>query len=301
MFLLSKLPRSLRLKLRAAHSDARRLFVEAFLSYDATQLTDCLGSLGVERGDSLMLHSAFGMHHGFRGTIAELTDVFLDAIGSEGNLLMVSLPYLSSSLEYLTKLKSFDVRRTPSKMGLVSEYFRRRPNVLRSLHPTHPVLAAGPKANWLVAEHSACPYPCGPDSPFERLLALDGKAIFFNVPFDTFTFFHYLEHRVSSDLPFALYAEEAFSVPVIDEMGEPRTVSTFVFSPEAISRRRFHVLEDELRRRRLIRERCVGNTRILAVKLRDTVECVEDLRRKGRYFYDLTGFPEHLSAASGVG
>ena len=79
-------------------------------------------------------------------------------------------------------------------MGLVSEYFRRRPDVVRSLHPTHPILVHGPDAEAIVAAHPACLYPCGPDTPFDRLLALDGKVVFFNVEFAVFTFFHYLEH-----------------------------------------------------------------------------------------------------------
>jgi len=240
-----------------------------------------------------MLHSAFGSQYGFRGTVDDLTNVFLDAIGPEGNLLMVSLPYRSSSLQYLTNLKRFDVRKTPSMMGLVSEMFRRRPNVLRSLHPTHPILAHGPKAQWFLAGHESCLYPCGPGTPFEKLAAMDGKVVFFNVPLDTLTFFHYLEHLVSPDLPFALYTEHPFEVPVIDQMGEWRTVTTFVFSPEAIRRRRFHVLQDELSRRKLIRARRVGNSRVLAVRVGDVVECVEDMRRRGIYFYDLTDLPKH--------
>jgi aminoglycoside N3'-acetyltransferase len=120
------------------------------------------------------------------------------------------------------------------------------------------------------------------------------------VPFDTFTFFHYLEHLVSPDLPFSLYTAQPFSVPVIDAMGESKIVTTFVFSPEAIARRRFHVLEDELRRRKLIGERRVGNSRILAVNVREAVEWVEDLRRRGQYFYDLTGLPESGACSSVV-
>ena len=298
MYLLSKLPRSLKTKLRAVHSDARQLLVRAFLSYDAERLAACLRSLGIEHGDNLMLHSAFAAHYGFRGTITELTDVFLDAIGSEGNLLMVSLPYRSSSLEYLTSLKSFDVRKTPSMMGLVSEYFRRRPYVVRSLHPTHPVLASGPGANWIIAEHSTCLYPCGPASPFERLHALDGKAVFFNVPLDTLTFFHYLEHLVSPDLPFALYTEKPFKVPVINRAGERTVVSTYAFTLEAIRRRRFQVLEKELKSRGLIRERRLGNSRIIMVHLRDVVDCVQDMRGRGRYFYDMADLsrPSRISS-----
>lgn len=301
MSLLSRIPRTYKVALKARFLEARRRFVRAFLSYDGPRLTACLHALGIERGDSVMLHSASGSHYGFLGTIEELTEVFLDAVGAEGNLLMVSLPYRTSSLQYLSNLKSFDVRKTPSMMGLVSEYFRRRADVVRSLSPSHPVLASGAKAEWIVAGHESCLYPCAHGTPFEKLATLDGKAVFFNVPFDTFTFFHYLEHLVSAEMPFPLYTEQPFQVPVIDHQGDRRTVTTFAFSLDAIRRRRFHVLESELHRRKLIYERHIGASRILAVRVRDTIDCVRDMCRKQQYFYDLTDLPApaHLRVSAG--
>lgn len=303
MSVLSRLPPKTKLALRAGFFDARRRFVQAFMSYDAPRLKGCLRSLGVRPGDSIMLHSASGTHHGFFGTIEELTNVFLDAVRPDGNVLMVSLPYMSSSLEYLAKLKAFDVRKTPSMMGLVSEYFRRRPDVLRSLHPTHPVLAWGAKADWIVAGHERCLYPCADGTPFHKLAELDGKAVFFNVPFATFTFFHYLEHMVSDRMPFALYTERPFDVAVIDREGFRSTVSTFAFSTETIRRRRFDVLEDELRRRKLIEQRRLGNGGILAVRVRDTIDCVNDMCGKQQYFYELSDLApqRRLNAGSGTG
>lgn len=292
--------RNVKLALKAKLLDARRVFVKAFMSYSPDQLLHALRSMGVQSGDTLMLHSAFGAHHGFRGSVEELTDVFLEAVGPDGNLLMVSLPYRSSTLEYLSDSKRFDVRRTPSMMGLVSEYFRRRSGVRRSLHPTHPVLAFGARADWLVAGHENCLFPCGPDSPFDRLVALDGKVFFFNVPIATLTFFHYLEHHVRADLPMPVYTEAPIAIPVIDQMGEARTVTTFVFSPEAIRRRRFEILEKELRQRELIQERRIGNTRLAVVRVRDTLDCVEAMRKRGRYFYDLAGLTEHAPKPSHI-
>ncbi len=287
MFLLSSLPRSWKVWLRAQYAEAERRYVRAFRSYGPAELAAALRALGLASGDTVMLHSAFGSRYGFRGTVDELTRVFLDAVGPAGNLLMVSLPYRSSSLQYLSTLKCFDVRKTPSMMGLVSEYFRRRAGVLRSLHPTHPVLALGPDAPAIVAGHEDCLYPCGPGTPFERLAELDGKVVFFNVPFATFTFFHHLEHLVSPEMPFSLYTEEPFTVPVIDRHGRSRTVSTYVFSPDAIRRRRFGLLENELRRRGLIRGRRVGATRLELVRVRDTIDCARDMVRCGQPFYDL--------------
>lgn len=278
--------RSYRRLLKAKLQRVRAFWVRAFLSYGEPELLAALRKLGVVPGDALMLHSAFSSSHGFRGSIEQLTDVFIDAVGPDGHVLMVSLPYRTSSYAYVSKAKVFDVRKTPSMMGMVSEMFRRRPDVVRSLHPTHPVLVRGNRAEWFVDAHPDCRYPCGPGSPFDRLASVDGVVVFFNVPFAMYTFFHYLEHLVSPQLPFPLYTEEAFEVPVVDRAGRPRTVTTHVFSPDAIRRRRFDVFEAALRQRGLIREVRVGDSRIQAVRVRATIACVTDMASRGEFFYD---------------
>src|SRR5262245_33099633 len=105
MLLSSLFPRRHRIALRSKVNQIRRLYVERFRSYGPPQLADALCKIGVQRGDTVVLHSAFEPVHGFEGTIEDLTNVFLEAVGPEGNLLMVSLPYRTSSLEYLSKAK----------------------------------------------------------------------------------------------------------------------------------------------------------------------------------------------------
>lgn len=278
----------LRKAVKARAIAARALFVHWFLSYDRRQLLQALRRLGVRDGDTLMLHAGFSPHHGYRGTIETLTETLVEAVGPAGHLLMVSLPYRSSSLQYLEKLRQFDVRRTPSMMGMVSEYFRRRPEVLRSLHPTHPILARGPRAEDFIRGHEDCIHPCGPGTPFDRLAQADGLVAFLNVPFGTFTFFHYLEHLVAPKLPFPLYTQRCYEVPVIDRDGHLRTVRTHVYTPETISRRRFEVLENALRARNAIRRVSVGNTVIEAVRVQAAIACVEEMTLRSEFFYDLS-------------
>jgi aminoglycoside 3-N-acetyltransferase len=181
----------------------------------------------------------------------------------------------------------FDVRNTVSKMGLISETFRRRAEVLRSLHPTHPILAQGKQAESIVAGHEECLYPCGPNSPFERLLKLDGKVLFFGVTEFHFTFHHYLEHLVSEDLPFPLYEKNAYVSEVIDNHGRLHSVKTYTFTKEAIRRRRVNVLFREMARRGQITRRKIGNTSVVLLKVADSVTCTMDLAHSGTYFYDL--------------
>jgi len=288
--------RRLKLAVKARLVEMRRRYVEAFMSYEPPALLSALRRLGVNEGDSVMLHSGFAAHHGFHGSIEALTQTFIEAAGPTGHLLMVSLPYRSSSLQYLQTLKQFDVRRAPSMMGLVSEFFRRRPDVQRSLHPTHPMLVRGPEAEWYVAGHEHCIYPCGPGTPFEKFAERDGIVVFFNVPFANFTFFHHLEHLVSAELPFPLYTEQCFAVKVIDRDGRPGVVHTHVFAPEAIRRRRFEDLEQALRVHGVIMSSRIGNTQLHAVRVRAVIDCVRKMSRNGHYFYDLDPLPAPASA-----
>ncbi len=285
-FLASRLSGSQKAKLKALRSAGTRLFVQRFRSYTSRDLELLLREVGVTTGDSVMLHSSFAFS-GFLGSPKELADVFLKCIGSSGNLLMVSLPYSSSTYEYLQKMKTFDVRKTPSHMGLISESFRRREGVLRSFHPTHPVLALGPKAEWIIANHADCLYPCGPGSPFEKFSQLGGKIVFFNVPFTAMTLFHYLEHIVQKSLPFPLYRSETFEVPSIDSTGQLRVIKTRVFSPDAVRRRRPTVLMDALDKHNLVRRKRVGNTRVMCVDAGDAIACTEEMTRVGKLFYDI--------------
>jgi aminoglycoside 3-N-acetyltransferase len=286
--LLSKLPPQPKSRLRGFYLERKKRFVDTFLSYSPEELEKALAALGVKSGSTLLVHSSFNPYTGFHGSPEKLIDVFLKTVGSEGNLLMVSLPYSTSSISYLQRLNRFDVRNTPSRMGMVSELFRRRPGVLRSLHPTHPMLAYGPKAEWIVAGHEDCLYPCGPGTPFEKLAQLNGKILFFYVGFTYLTFFHYLEHLVHKKLPFPLYTDKPFDVPVIDWNGQEKTVKTHVFTPEVIKRRRFEILEQDFWRRGVIKKGRVGATQLLLVDANEAIIRTQEMTAGGVFFYELS-------------
>lgn len=290
--LLSKIPPTTKSKLRGWYHDRKVGMVRRFRSYDAAGLKARLQRMGIKQGDTLLVHSAFGRLLGYQGSPTSLIDAFREAVGPTGNLLMVSIPYLSATSDYLAANKVFDVRTTPSKMGLISETFRRLPGVKRSVHPTHPVLAFGPKAEWIVAGHEDCKYPCGPGTPFAKLYELDGKVLFFGVSEFNFTFHHYLEDMVKDEIPFDLYESQGYQVTVIDGLGVSRSMETYAFTREAISRRRVKVLFDEMDRLgRMVRSR-IGNTGLVMMKVADSVASTRELAAKGTYFYEFGDAPK---------
>jgi len=283
--LLSRLPLQ-KSKLRAVYYGLQQRLVDTFRSYGEPELLAALRGLGIAEGDTLMVHAGFSRRSGFKSSPTNLVETLLTAVGPEGHLLMVSMAYMSSAYEYLKQGKPFDVRKTVSHMGIVTETFRRRPGVLRSLHPSNPILAFGPKAEWIIKGHEGCAQPCGPGSPFEKLCGLRAKVLFYDASIYTLTFFHYLEDMLAERLPFKLFRDELMDAKVIDYDGVERLVQTFVYSEEAIRRRRPNIMTAELDRLGLIRRTHVGNSRLILLSTPDLVRVVSELADLGVFFYE---------------
>ena len=71
----------------------------------------------------------------------------------------------------------FDPVNTPSGEGELSELFRTRPGVVRSLHPAGSLAALGEASQWLMAGHELCPSPFSPASPWWKICQQGGKMI----------------------------------------------------------------------------------------------------------------------------
>lgn len=282
-------------RLKAAARQLRYRAVRVIFSYSSTELESSLRRLGIGEGDAIVMQSAFHPLNGFSGDAPQVIDCILDILGPCGHLFMVSMPYAGSARNYLATAKPFDVRRTPSMMGVLSESFRRRAGVIRSANPLHPVLALGPRAEWLVQGHEDLAHSCGPDSPYERMLALRTKALFFDVGLEVLTFTHYLEHIYQASAPVPVYTREPMLTEIIDRNGQRRTIGVFPFSPEAMRCRNFGVLYDRLIDRGDVKRERVGNTVLQSVPLQSVVDQGAALVVEGTHIYGAPGRPVRVT------
>jgi aminoglycoside N3'-acetyltransferase len=141
-------------------------------------LIELLRDLGVNRGTTVMVHSSFS-HIRRRVpdiTPARLIELLQKLLGPEGTLLMPTFPFQGSQGEYADNNPRFNVQKTPSRVGILTEVFRRTPGVVRSKHPTHPVGAWGLHAGEILSTHHLGP-TFGATSPFYRLREFDGIVI----------------------------------------------------------------------------------------------------------------------------
>lgn len=260
-------------------------FVRAEGGFGVGKLVARLRRLGIAPGDTVMVHLGLEASHGFDGGPGELIEAFQQAVGPEGTLIMMTMPFKGMSAHaWLEKGKVFKVRRTVSKVGIVTEVFRRTPGVLRSVHPTHPVAAWGAQAELFTAPVES-PAMFGPDSPFGRLVDVGGKVLLYDVPFKRMTFEHYLEDRMQAHLPCPLYRPEPIEAQVIGHDGERRTMPVLTLTEEVNRRRKTPRLERAFDRAGLLRRGRISLTRLLVAEARPMAEELDRLAAKGWRFH----------------
>ena len=181
--------------------------------------------LGLREGDLAMVHSsvdALGL--GF--PLCASCRCFVASLALRGMLLFPATHLVERPERWFERDEVFDVRRTPTAMGLLSEMARRQSDAARSLHPTHSVVAVGPLAGELVATHHCDPHPCGQKSPYSRVAERGGLILGLGVDVDVLTSVHCVEDMGRVAFPVDTHREQLYEGRVRSEAGQEHTVST---------------------------------------------------------------------------
>ena len=158
-----------------------------------------LAALGVQPGDSILMHSSFKSLGGIEDGAQGFFDAFMQLLGPEGTLVLPALSYESVTREE----PHFDQLNTPSCIGYLPEYFRTQVSgVVRSLHPTHSCCALGRNAAYLCEAHVLDRTPVGPNSPFARLPLVNGKILILGSHPDHNTTLHGVEETAEPEYVF---------------------------------------------------------------------------------------------------
>lgn len=236
-------------------------------------------------GDALMVHSSFDRFLGFTGTITDAVAALQDAVGPDGTVLMPTMPFDGSALDYAASGKVFDVRRTPSRMGLLTEMFRRSPGVTRSVHPTHSVAVWGAKAELFVADHHRAGTPCGRGTPWYRLWEQGGKSVLLGTAIGSMTFFHTAEEVLEPEMPFSPFTAETFLLHSKDWDGQVLETRTRLFDRDVSGRRDVARMVPALKQAGSWREGRVGRLSVTVLEARPVLEVLRALARDGVFCY----------------
>ena len=262
-----------------------KFFANSMLSYNGEKLKANLRKMGIAETDTLLVHANFKRESGFKGTPLDVVNALIELVGLKGNLLMVSIPFRGTAYEYLKKQKPFHINKTMSMMGLITEMFRRKKGVMRSFHPTHPVLAYGKDNEWITSDHEKCIFPCGLGTPFDKFRKLKGKILFYDVDFDAITFYHYVEELTKDRLPFGIFHDVIFSVKAYDCDDNEHIVKTYAYNTGIV--RNAMKLKDEMQKMKMIKTRRIGNSKCILVNAEDVVTCQTMMVEEGNFPCDL--------------
>jgi aminoglycoside 3-N-acetyltransferase len=170
-----------------------------------SQLVTELKELGIEAGQTVMLHASVKAIGWIVGGPDMVIQSLLDVLESPGTLMMLvsweGSPYdlarwsKGCQKAYLEECPAFDPVRSRAyrKWSILTEYLRTWPGAFRSQHPDASFAAVGALARWITENHPL-QYGFGPGSPVAKLCDVKGKVLLLGAPLDSLTILHHAEH-----------------------------------------------------------------------------------------------------------
>ncbi len=227
-----------------------------------SELEKALYELGIAEGQVLFVHSSADKSNAIEGGAGKILQLLLGIIGASGTLVLPTFPFEGMAADYLQQNRCFDAKKTPSRVGLLSEIFRRMPGVLRSIHPTHPVAAFGKEAKYFVSEHHLDIHPFGSLSPFQKMEKKQGKILMIGVDSTYLTHMHTVEDMVEKKFPHKVYLDEIKEVQIKDSYGSLWTMQTLVHNPKVTRFKNIVGFEKEWLEMGIMKKHQAGNVEL---------------------------------------
>ena len=165
--------------------------------------------IGLSNGDVLLVHSSFKSFGGVEGGPQTVIDALMNVLGSEGTLIVPRFNF-----DFSTYGTTWDVRSTPSHMGIISEFVRKDPRSKKVFHPIYPFSIIGKYADELIKHRYKGGY--SKDSIYHQLLVYDAKIIQIDKVYKSTTLIHHAEEILKVDYKYY----KNFTGYVIDENGK---------------------------------------------------------------------------------
>jgi aminoglycoside 3-N-acetyltransferase len=169
-----------------------------------SRLAGDLRRLGLRPGAIAMVHTRMSAVGWVVGAAETVVRALLDVLGPEGTLMAYASwqehVYHAEDwpeahrAAYLADPPAFDpaTGEVDRDYGRIPERVRTWPGARRSSHPEASVVAVGPRAPWLTADHPDDD-GYGAASPFARLVEAQGQVLMLGAPLETVTLLHHAE------------------------------------------------------------------------------------------------------------
>lgn len=216
---------ALREQYRGLRNRLAPLMRAVYGTFDADALRRHLEQRVPQDFEVLMVHSSVNnMTPMFTGGPLDLLKMLIAFCGPDRTLVMPAF-YFGEARDGSTRATferqpRFDLRRTPSQMGLLTELFRRYKGVVPSRHPVYRLSALGPLATDLTRGHESAPTACGLGTPFDFMANHNTLILGIGKPFEVLTQVHHAEDVLGSEFPVPAFEVEPLPMTLVDGNGE---------------------------------------------------------------------------------
>lgn len=233
-----------------AYHDLRRTFHRlppGTFPIGIDEIREACVEFGIKEGDMLHVHSS--VRHLRSGSTkpprrpvssmpayaSSIVDLLLELVGPTGTLTMAtdfdrppgSLKRMVAGQELPDDV--FDPSRHPSKRGLISETFRKRRDVIRSVYPFYNITAWGRHAEELLKDyHRSTPYAQDVHSPWYKMTSMGGKVLLLGRTFDVNSLIHLVEYLHPDEYPRPMFMSRPVSMGYLDRDGVRKNVDVLL-------------------------------------------------------------------------
>ncbi len=154
---------------------------------NTNDLINVMKAMGMQKSSVVFIHSSMTEFYNYTGNANELIDRIIDEIGADGTLMMPAYPKITANFDDEV---DFDVLKSQSGAGYLTEVFRKYPGVKRSINIQHSVCAYGKMADYFVSEHHRSLTAWDEFSPYYKMSQINTIVFAFGLPYFLGTMIH---------------------------------------------------------------------------------------------------------------
>jgi len=248
---------------------------------------------GIEPGISLFVHSSLSQIGNIKGGANTVVDSLIKVVGQDGTIMMPGFTISNSmeeSLEILQKNDiTFNYKTEKPLTGAIPRSFFKVKNVLRSIHPTHSVLAWGKNAEYITSDHENCDTTFGKGTPLYKLIETDSYIMGLGSGIGYVTFYHVIED-VIKDFPIEVYGRKEYKIKLLID-NKTRFLSLKFHKKQYVRIERINgtwartFIKNYFKQVGKLMEGRIGDANCWIIKASDMYDCLEKLMNAGITIY----------------
>ena len=206
-----------------------------YTPYNSAEFKIYLKNIGIKKGDSIfVMCSANKIYRktGYRLPVLTLLNDLLDVIGEKGTVM--ALCFSSNREKILTGEKEFNIMRTHTESGILSELIRRKSGSERSMHPIFSAVAYGYKAKEYCSEHHKTHYAFDQYSPYYKMTQDSGKYVGVGVGAEAYTPAHMIDDHFKNSHDYPVKYENFLRDFCITDVNDKKSVYKYHYRSSAV-------------------------------------------------------------------